>query len=487
LVDILSIGQTGLTAAKKSLETTGHNISNVNTKGYSRQRVEQSTNIPITQQGLVQGSGVKVDGVYRMHDTHIQKRLQRSQSNESFSGKKFDELSQIENVFNELDRDGLNNILNTFYNSFRELSNQPDNETVRSIVRDKASLAVKDFKRIRSSLDQLARGIDTKLSDEVSDINKLTKDISVLNKKITQVEVIGDETGDLRDQRDLKVLELSKSFRVHTYNDNKGNFNVSAVGLGTLVSGGSHQELATRSTSIEDSSNSMDGSVEVYLKERPNSKITNKFKDGKLSAFIKVRNENIMELQSNIDEIAYEFANTVNAIHKRGYVNRPIETNERGLASESDTQGAVTGIDFFKVGNSARGMANNLELSDAVQNDLSNIVTALSPNSPGDNRVSLAISKLQHEKFMDGGKSTIEEHFLKTVGHVGTEAGKAKLDSQQDEAIRTQIETLRERTSGVSLDEEAANMVRFQHAYNASAKVMQAANEMFDTVLSIKR
>ena len=114
-------------------------------------------------------------------------------------------------------------------------------------------------------------------------------------------------------------------------------------------------------------------------------------------------------------------------------------------------------------------------------------MTAFAPNAPGDNRIALAISKLQHEKFMNGGTATIEEHFLKTVGHVGIETGKAKLDSEQAEAIRTQVETVKERMSGVSLDEEAANMVRFQHAYNASAKVMQAANEMFDTVLSIKR
>ena len=88
---------------------------------------------------------------------------------------------------------------------------------------------------------------------------------------------------------------------------------------------------------------------------------------------------------------------------------------------------------------------------------------------------------------MANGTSTLEEEFLKTVGNVGVEVGKAKLDAEQTEGIRVQIESLKERASGVSLDEETANMIRYQHAYDAAAKVMQTAKEMFDTVLSIKR
>jgi len=135
LADILNIGSSGLNAAKKSLETTGHNISNVNTKGYSRQRVHQSTNNPVHRHGAIQGTGVHVDSVKRVHDPFIQKRLLKTQSSESYSLTRFDQMGQVENIFNEVDREGLNNVLNNFYNSFRELANQPDNETVRSLVR----------------------------------------------------------------------------------------------------------------------------------------------------------------------------------------------------------------------------------------------------------------------------------------------------------------------------------------------------------------
>lgn len=487
MVDILGIGNSGLIAAKKSLETTGHNISNVNTEGYSRQRVHQQTAVPINKSGIIQGTGTRVRAVERTHDPFVEKRLRKATSQESYSRNRFEEMSQMENIFNEVDNEGLNNIINRFYNAFRELSAQPDNETMRSVVRDTANLVVKDFQRIGDSLESLSRGIDQKLEAEITDINAISKNLTKLNVKIAELEASGTETGDLRDQRDLAVRELSKSFKVHTYLDNKNHFVVSAVGVGTIVAGGHYQELATSATSKEAGSSGLDGSTEVFFKSRPSQKITNKFKSGRLSTLIRVRNEDLRNNRTEIDQIAFDFANSVNAIHRKGYVSRKIEVDANGNPMSQDRSGPTTGVNFFKVGSSAEGTISQLKLSEEVEADISNIVTALSPNAPGDNRVSLAISKLQHEKFVGGGTATLEEQYLKTVGNVGVEVGKAKLDAEQMAGIKTQVETIRERVSGVSLDEETANMVRFQHAYDAAAKVMATANEMFDTVLSIKR
>ncbi|CAM9933847.1 unnamed protein product, partial [Chrysoparadoxa australica] len=392
-----------------------------------------------------------------------------------------------ENIFNEIDNEGLNNIINKFYNAFRELSSQPDNETMRSVVRDTANLVVKDFNRIRDSLDTLSRSIDLKIQGEIEDINAISKNITELNKRIANLEAAGDETGDLRDQRDLAVREMAKSFRVHTYIDDKNHFIVSAVGVGTIVTGGQYQELDASPSSKEISGSGMDGSTEIFFKARPSQKITDKFKSGRLTTLVDVRNKDINTLQQDMDQLAFDFANSVNAIHRRGYVNRNLPLGADGKPADMDAKGPTTGIDFFEISKDPEGAIYSLKLSNEVESDISNIVTALNPNAPGDNRISLAISKLQHEKFMAGGTSTIEEEFLKTVGNVGVEVGKARLDAEQMEGIRVQVETLKERTSGVSLDEETANMVRYQHAYDAAAKVMQTAKEMFDTVLSIKR
>ncbi|MCK5882522.1 MAG: hypothetical protein KAG61_02445, partial [Bacteriovoracaceae bacterium] len=147
--DLLSIGVSGLNVSKKALETTGHNMANANTEGYSRQKVVQTSNTPISKGGLVHGTGARIVNINRVHDEFIEKRLNASISEHEYFQERSLQLEQVENIFNEIDNEGLNKILNRFYNSFRDLANQPENETIRSVVRDNASLVTKDFRRIR--------------------------------------------------------------------------------------------------------------------------------------------------------------------------------------------------------------------------------------------------------------------------------------------------------------------------------------------------
>jgi len=487
VADLLGIGKSGLNVSKKALEVTGHNLSNVNTEGFSRQRVMQSTSLPVSVGGFVQGTGVKVDGVRRFNDEFIDKRLSNALSNNQFYESRTEHLEQVESIFNELDSDGLNQILNKFFNSFRELANQPENETIRSVVRDNANLVVKDFRRIRGTLDTQAGNIDRKIQNSVSDVNQLLHHIADLNGKITSIESAQGETGDLRDQRDVALRNLSENFKIHTYTDEKNRFIVTAQGIGTLVTGLHTQELATVTQNKNDSSNGMNGSVEIVLKDRPSQKITDMFKGGTLSAIVKVRNEDLKKLQSDIDGIAYQFTTSVNTIHRQGFVNRPIIIGADGKPAAVDQKGLTTGLDFFKQPLSVEEAGNEIDLSDSVKKDLSNIAAALAPNAPGDNRVAIGISKLQHERISGDGSITLEEKYLQTIGSIGLETGKARLDAEQASGILAQANSLRERLTGVSIDEETANMIRFQQAYQASAKIMQAADDMFKTVLELKR
>jgi flagellar hook-associated protein 1 FlgK len=487
LANLLNIGLSGLNASKKSLETTGHNISNANTEGYSRQRVHQATAQPVVRGGLIQGTGTVVTGINRMHDKHLEKRLENATSSHEYFKTRADQLSQVETIFDEIDGEGLTKVLNKFYNSFRDLANQPENETIRSVVRDNAQLVIKDIKRIRGTLDSVSRNIDSRIQKEVEDINITMKQIAKINKKIASLEATGDETGDLRDMRDRQILELSKSFEIQTYIDEKGRHNVSAKGVGTLVAGAVAQQLQADPQSKAESSNGMDGSLFIHFKGSKARDITTKFRNGRFASLIEVRNKDLRTLQEKTDNVAFDLAGTVNAVHRRGFVSRSIPTGPDGSPASSDAKGPTTGINFFANMTSRKDAAKQLMLSQEVAEDLTNIATGLSPNSPGDNRVAIAISKLQHERVAEGGQSTLEEYYLKTIGQVGLEAGKAQMDSEQTMGLLAQTRNIKERISGVSLDEEAANMVKYQHAYEASAKVMQAANEMFDTVLGIKR
>jgi flagellar hook-associated protein 1 len=486
LGDLLTIGKSGLFASRKSIETTGHNMANANTEGYSRQTTVQQSRIPIMRGGLIEGSGVRVTQIKRMSDELIAKRLEQSLSKFNFLDERSSKLEEVENIFNEIDHEGMSKILTNFYNSFRDLANQPENETIRSVVRDNAQMVVKDFHRINESLQNVASSIDDKIRSSVLDINFNLKNITELNKKIANLEVTGGETGDLRDQRDIALRSLASSMAISTYTDDQGHYNVQVIGLGTLVTGGLYQELAVSRTNKDDSSSETANSVEIRLKNRPASVITEKFKGGSLGAIIKVRNSDIKQLKSNLDNIAYDFSKSINAVHRRGYVSRPVPLDESGMPIKSDHR-QITGINFFNEPTTRVDASLKIDLNEIIKEDLRNITTSLEPNKPGDNRVAIAISKLQYEKILDDGTTTLEEKYLQSIGKIGLDAKKAGLDREQSEGILTQIQSLREKNSGVSLDEETANMMRYQQAYQASAKVIKTANDMFDTILSLKR
>ena len=229
----------------------------------------------------------------------------------------------------------------------------------------------------------------------------------------------------------------------------------------------------------------MANSIEVYMAEKPQYRITERFQEGSLASLVKLRNKDIRNLQDSMDNIAYEFIQTVNAVHRRGFVNRNIPVDTKNQPAFSDKKGDTFKINFFKEPQKRYQAALDIDLSDTIKKDLSNMVTALSPNKPGDNRVALAISKLQYEKIMDNGTTTLEENFLKNIGRIGLQAKKAQFDKEHSKGILNQANSLRERVSGVSIDEEAANMIKFRNAYEASAKVMSTADAMFKAVLSI--
>ncbi|MBT3983007.1 MAG: flagellar hook-associated protein FlgK [Bacteriovoracaceae bacterium] len=485
-VDLLQIGKSGLMASKKSLSTTGHNIANANTEGYSRQRVNLQTNMPIGSGNVTMGTGVKVNSIKRISDEYIEKNVNQSANTHAYFKEKSGLLNQVEEIFNEINSDGLNKIMNRFFNSFRELANQPENETVRSVVRENARLVVKDFARISEHLGNVTSSMDRKLEGMVIDVNQILHTISDLNMEIRQLENSHGETGDLRDQRDVAVQELSKLLKVNTYVDEKGSYVVNAAGVGTLVSGKQLQEFAPGNIDHEEGATNHYGMREIYYKSKSSRPISSYIEKGTIAAVLETRNNEMKALQDQIDNVAYELANTVNAIHRRGYGNYRLPEDENGNIYNPEAH-QVAGINFFATPEKVRGAAEALSLSDAVKSDLRNIVTAIEPNKPGDNRISLAISKLQHEKLFLEGSTTMEEYYLQSVGNIGLSTAKSNLDQEQAKGILAQARSIRERLSGVSIDEESANMVKFQQAYDASARVITASDSMFKSVLEMWR
>ena len=208
-------------------------------------------------------------------------------------------------------------------------------------------MVINGFHRIQRELDVISKRIDNKLAGQVQTINSTLKDIASLNKQIRLLETVNGESGDLRDSRDLAVKKLSESFNIHTYRDNRNQFVVSAIGVGTLVSGLEYQELKAGTVHREKSSDNRDGSVEIWFSNGYGRSITNRFKGGEIASMAKVRNEDIVHLREVIDRIAFDFANTVNAIHRKGFVNRQVASDSNGRLAKRDGLGPLQGVEFF--------------------------------------------------------------------------------------------------------------------------------------------
>lgn len=486
--DLFSIGHSALSTSKKSMATTSHNIANANNENYSRQRVTTESGTPISEGDYVVGSGVNIRSIKRTHDALAEKKLNSSISNHEFNKERTDQLTQVEEIFNEINSEGMNKILNRFFNAFRELANQPENEVVRTMVRDNADLVVKDFHRINESITRVKEGIDTKLSRSIEDINQSAEKIAYLNKEIIRLENAGGETGDLRDQRDEATRLLSEYFSVNTYEDEKGQYVVNIANTGSLVAGGAVNRLkAGKVMGSEGKGRDSEGKVDIYFEAQTNLSISDNLKKGKLSALIKTRNEDVEFLRGELDELAHGLAKATNAVHRRGFANEDLPTDQNGNPINDGSAGKVTGINFFKEPLGKDRAAEYIQLSDDIKEDLNNISTALAPNAPGDNRIAIAISKLQHEKVLGKGDTTLEEGYLKAVGKIGLTTAKSKIDTEQTAGILAQAKSIKQRISGVSLDEETANLVKYQHSYDASARVIKAADEMFDSVLGMMR
>jgi flagellar hook-associated protein 1 FlgK len=485
LADLLGIGKSGLFTAKQSMATTSHNIANANTEGFSRQEVRTETGISIGDNDYVVGTGVEIQSIRRSHDELVEKKLNNSITTNKYNEERSLQLGHVEEIFNEINSEGMNKVLNRFFNSIRELSNQPENETVRSVVKENAKIVIGDFHRIQENLDHVRSSINKKVDITVKEINGLTGTIAKLNKEISIQEVSGGMANDLRDQRDNALRTLSEFFPMQTYTDGEGQFVVSIEGVGSIVAGGQVQELSAGRTVREGASSADKGDVEIFFKNRPGHAFTEKLKGGTLGGLLKTRNDEIDGLEKQVDGLAHGLVLATNAIHRRGFANHPVPTDAEGNPIPNAAAKKVTGINFFKEPLDLRRAAEYIDLSDEIKEDVNNIATALEANKPGDNRVALAISTLQHEKVLGDGTTTFEEQYLKSVGNIGLQAGKSKIDGEQSAGILAQAKSFKERLAGVSLDEEAANMVRYQNAYEASAKIIKASDEMFKAVLGL--
>lgn len=469
LPNIFQTGRSGMQASKAAMATTGHNISNANTEGYSRQRVETAANQPAHHGRNLIGSGTSITRVERINDEYIEKQLRNGGRDMSYMEEKDIMLRQAEDIFNEMGGEGLNRLIAKFHNEFRRLSNEPDNEAVRQSVREGAQAMVNDFHRLRSEIEEVRKHVDSRIEGYTREINANAEQVRELNVKIKVMEAAGGSANDLLDKRDQALRKLGSFMDLNMHKDGEGAYTIDVRGVGPLVSGSEVLPFSVERSPADDQGKTENA---LDLKTAGNAKgnVTHQVKGGKVGALLEVRDGMLSSIQSRLDELAYTLSTAVNDVHQHGF-----------------TRAGHQGIDFFKQPIEMERAAEFLELSDEVRANVNNIAAAAEQDSPGDNRIAIAISTLQGARLMNDGKSTMDDFYNSIISDVGVVSAKNKFGMNQQKDIMIQLGKMRDQISGVSIDEETANLMQFQQAFGASAKVIQVADECLKTVLDLKR
>ncbi|MCM2281610.1 MAG: flagellar hook-associated protein FlgK [Bdellovibrionaceae bacterium] len=470
---MLDVGKRSMMNSQTALQTVGHNIANKSTEGYSRQRVEVVTNEPVTSGRLRIGMGSKSALVTRINNEYLEKQIGKEQANLGYLGGKSDAMMRVEQVYNEQSSKGLNKYIAEFFNAFRELGNNPESLATRTLVRETADFVTKDFGRVHSQLTEIRKDIDQQVITHVEEVNAYSEEIARLNEKIQLIEMKGEgaPANDERDRRDLLIKKLGEKVNIRWAEGEDGMVTISAGMSALLVTGYDAKKLVVQETSATERKG--EGNVDIFYLPSERAvpvKVTEQFTGGSVGGLLEVRDQVITDLMSNMDNMAFTLATSVNEAHMLGF---------DGYNSK--------GGQFFRQPMDVRGSASNMRLVDSILEDPNRIAAAAQPNAPGDNRIANIVSQLQGVKMMNDGQSTFDDFYNGVVGQVGvvTRRTNTAHDSQGD--IVKQLNHIRESISGVSLDEETTKMIEFQKSFDASARLIRTADEMFDTVLNLKR
>ena len=570
IFDALNIGKSGLYANQMAINTTGNNVANANTEGYTKESAEMTTDMPMLTSYGAFGTGVKIAEIQSARNDLIDKSLRNSLMDESYYDKMDSSMDRLQNVFNEMSGSGLKKSMEEFFSSWHALALNPDLQTARQQVLDKGQTLASNMNYAYNSLSKLKNDLDNETGYTITQINNIAKQIANLNYEIKKGELGDNEhSNTLRDQRGVLLNNLYKLSNAEvmdkSYDANSQSEMTVLIGGMPIVSGDSYNEL---------SANKLKGSLynKVYFVEKNGQTvdITQKIHGGSLGAALNLRDNVIDKYQNDLNAAASSLIQNINKIHASGtgltaykqvvgkydlkskdaQINSTNATgfdiavktgsfnvkvtddngndigtfsiNVNGENKFSDLQNsfnntmhdyatmnlsninsgnvqisakngynisfthdssnflAAAGVNVFFAGHSAKDM----KISDTVLNDPSKIAAGRTL-SPGDSSNAEAVTQLQLKKVMVNNTQSLDEYYNAFLGKIGSEAkGYSNMLASKQSVVK-QIKSQQQSIEGVSLDAEAASLIKFQRAYQASAKFISIVNEMTKTLIGM--
>ncbi|MGI2296591.1 flagellar hook-associated protein FlgK [Paenibacillus sp. GXUN7292] len=503
-----------------ALHTLGHNISNASTLGYSRQRVNLSTAIPVYAPGFTRpntpgqiGTGVQYTSITRLRDSYLDLQFRRENQNLGINSIYQSTMRSIEAIVNEPSTNGVSTVMNKFWDSLEVLNRDPNLLSARVDFIGNAKNLADTFNHIGTSFTTLENDINSNINIKLNEANNIISDIAQMNEIIRKVESLGDHANDYKDQRDLLIDNLSRIVDVQYAEDVNGMVSLYVGGAQVLngaeptaltaadVTNITSGEIAGYNKSLAEISlvrNQMNALVDTLV----NGQIEVTMPNGYKTSTDMVALNDVTGVDSSGNQVSYTAGTTIpadtkitssvtfqvagfNGLHKLGYsLNEPAETGINFFTTK-DGSSPFT-IDNIQVNLDIQADTNKVAASGQFERDSNGDMIALKGNSD----IALALTSLRDVKFnFPSGMTalstgTTDDYFRAFVSDLGTRASVANSKYKTSLDMVDGVEIRRQSTSGVAIDEELSDLIRFQHAYTAAARNMTVVDELLDKVIN---
>lgn len=443
LLGTLQSARTGMSVSQTSIQTTSHNLNNLNTPGYSRQRVQQSARSAYSYPGYNSslgagqlGTGVEATDISRIRNTFYDFQFRNESHTQGSIEVKYEHYTTMESIFNEPSETGISSSINNFFSSWQELSKNPKDAGSKDIVIQNSEYLANNISNVYNKLDNLKSNANKKLEKDIKEVNQMLNQLKDLNKHIKIVKGSGKSPNDLMDQRDNILDELSFKMNIE----------------------------------VED------GSIKI------------KDTDGKLTEINDVDRFSV-EYDSSQKPIVKYGENTLKNIS--GQIQGSVEMVDKIDKYKEDLKNFAKGI-TNTVNNSLKDEdGNKLELF--IFNDVEKPMIKVNNEMLDGKKLNISsetaqkMYKLKDEKLeLVSGEDniTVNNLYNNIIQNLGNETQEIIRNEKNQSKILKDIDNSRANISGVTLDEEMVNLVQFQHAYNASAKVISTINSLLDVVVN---
>jgi flagellar hook-associated protein 1 FlgK len=456
LFAMLGVSARALEAHRFGLDVAGQNIANVNTPGYSRRIAHLQALAPLDRWSA--GGGVAATGLQAVRDAFIAHRLRGEISRLAGHEAGAQVLGMLE-VGLGAPGTSIGAKLEDLFDAFAAVADDPTSLAARRVAIEAGATLAATFREVSSQLSAGAREIDSRLRAATDQVNGLAQRVAALNREMASARPGEARTEQLRDELDLALEQLAQLIDVRAVTREDGGIDVELDGGVALVLGGTARGVSSVSTTGGHVALSVDGTA------------LGGSVGGALGTLIRTRDEVLPEYLAQLDQLAHDVATRINARHQAGF----------------DLTGATGGA-FFVPPGAVDGASARLSMSGALLAPGGEAGFAASASgAAGDNENARRLVAVRDERALLGGTATVGEAWAALASAVGADVAAARDAATTGAEAVEQLLNLRDSISGVSLDEEAAEMMRFQRGYEANARVFGAIDELLDVLMGLVR